>query len=103
MFLTLFAGPQGLPSATLFRVWDCFFAEGVKVLFRVSLTLVRRARLRVGDSLEIVHAKLKDTVATSLDHNELLKECFRIRRFSREELHLVRQKSYEEVERPPSR
>ncbi len=30
-----------LPLETLFRVWDCFFLEGVKVLFRAGLALLK--------------------------------------------------------------
>nr|XP_054367790.1 carabin isoform X2 [Mirounga angustirostris] len=40
-FLCLFA--RSLPFPTVLRVWDAFFSEGVKVLFRVGLTLVRLA------------------------------------------------------------
>ncbi|CAD7958250.1 unnamed protein product [Amoebophrya sp. A120] len=96
-FLTLFAGPQGLPSGSLYRFWDCLFAEGIKVLFRLSLILVRRAKLKRGDSLEVCHTKLKDAVNNACDHNELFKESFGLRRFSRNELHALRQKCYEEV------
>lgn len=40
-FLCLFA--RSLPFPTVLRVWDTFLSEGVKVLFRVGLTLVRLA------------------------------------------------------------
>ncbi|XP_027711987.1 carabin isoform X2 [Vombatus ursinus] len=40
-FLCLFT--RSLPFATVLRIWDAFFSEGVKVLFRVGLTLVRLA------------------------------------------------------------
>lgn len=40
-FLCLFA--RSLPFPTVLRVWDAFLSEGVKVLFRVGLTLVRLA------------------------------------------------------------
>ncbi|XP_051822522.1 carabin isoform X2 [Antechinus flavipes] len=40
-FLCLFA--RCLPFATVLRIWDAFFSEGVKVLFRVGLTMVRLA------------------------------------------------------------
>mmetsp|Transcript_4947 Transcript_4947/g.12404 ORF Transcript_4947/g.12404 Transcript_4947/m.12404 type:complete len:471 (-) Transcript_4947:629-2041(-) len=99
-FLTLFAGPQGLPSATLFRLWDVLFAEGIKVVFRIALALVSRAGIKKNDTLEICHTKLKTTVAGACDHNELLKEAFRLRRFSRDELHSLRRKCYEEADNP---
>ncbi|XP_029431850.1 carabin [Rhinatrema bivittatum] len=40
-FLCLFS--RTLPFPTLLRVWDAFFSEGVKILFRVGLVLVRLA------------------------------------------------------------
>ncbi|XP_041629383.1 carabin isoform X2 [Vulpes lagopus] len=40
-FLCLFA--RSLPFPIVLRVWDAFLSEGVKVLFRVGLTLVRLA------------------------------------------------------------
>ncbi|XP_075404107.1 carabin isoform X2 [Tenrec ecaudatus] len=40
-FLCLFA--RSLPFPTVLRIWDAFLSEGVKVLFRVGLTLVRLA------------------------------------------------------------
>ncbi|KAJ1659030.1 hypothetical protein IWQ61_001824 [Dispira simplex] len=44
-----------LPVESVLRVWDCFFYEGSKVLFRVALTLFKLnedALLRTRDSLE---------------------------------------------------
>lgn len=40
-FLCVFA--RSLPFPTVLRVWDAFLSEGVKVLFRVGLILVRLA------------------------------------------------------------
>uniref|UniRef100_A0A7M4F085 TBC1 domain family member 10C n=1 Tax=Crocodylus porosus TaxID=8502 RepID=A0A7M4F085_CROPO len=40
-FLCLFC--RTLPFPTVLRIWDAFFSEGVKVLFRVGLVLVRLA------------------------------------------------------------
>ncbi|XP_069738856.1 TBC1 domain family member 10B-like isoform X2 [Phaenicophaeus curvirostris] len=40
-FMCLFA--RSLPWAAVLRVWDMFFCEGVKVLFRVGLVLLRQA------------------------------------------------------------
>jgi hypothetical protein len=50
-FLCLFIGV--LPSDTALRVWDAFLQEGVKVLHRVALALMRRAQAEVmrSDSL----------------------------------------------------
>ncbi|XP_051001765.1 carabin isoform X2 [Acomys russatus] len=40
-FLCLFT--RSLPFPTVLRIWDAFLSEGVKVLFRVGLTLMRLA------------------------------------------------------------
>ena len=32
--------PRSLPWPTVLRVWDMFFFEGVKVLFKVALALL---------------------------------------------------------------
>eukprot|EP01112_Ceratiomyxa_fruticulosa_P014526 TRINITY_DN4166_c0_g1_i4.p1 TRINITY_DN4166_c0_g1~~TRINITY_DN4166_c0_g1_i4.p1 ORF type:complete len:377 (+),score=64.67 TRINITY_DN4166_c0_g1_i4:27-1157(+) len=39
-FMCIFA--NSMPSETMFRVWDTFFYEGNKVLFRVSLALLQQ-------------------------------------------------------------
>ncbi|XP_059611667.1 growth hormone-regulated TBC protein 1-A [Phlebotomus argentipes] len=41
-FICLFA--EVLPTETVLRIWDCLFAEGYKILFRVSVTLIMRHR-----------------------------------------------------------
>ncbi|XP_044729147.1 growth hormone-regulated TBC protein 1-like [Chrysoperla carnea] len=41
-FVCLFV--EVLPIETVLRIWDCLFAEGNKILFRVSLTLIRKNR-----------------------------------------------------------
>jgi len=95
-FLTLFAGPHGLPSGTLYRVWDCLFSEGMKVIFRVILILIKRANLGKNDDMEEAQTKLKNAVSMAFDHDELLKEAFAIRNFSREKLHSLRRTHYRE-------
>uniref|UniRef100_A0A8B9PE58 Rab-GAP TBC domain-containing protein n=1 Tax=Apteryx owenii TaxID=8824 RepID=A0A8B9PE58_APTOW len=40
-FMCIFA--RSLPWAAVLRVWDMFFCEGVKIMFRVGLVLLRRA------------------------------------------------------------
>nr|XP_023029051.1 growth hormone-regulated TBC protein 1-like [Leptinotarsa decemlineata]XP_023029052.1 growth hormone-regulated TBC protein 1-like [Leptinotarsa decemlineata]XP_023029053.1 growth hormone-regulated TBC protein 1-like [Leptinotarsa decemlineata] len=38
-FICLFS--EVLPTETVFRIWDCLFLEGSKIIFRVALTLIR--------------------------------------------------------------
>ena len=38
-FICLYA--EVLPTETVLRIWDCLFAEGSKMLFRVALTLLK--------------------------------------------------------------
>ncbi|XP_037069277.1 TBC1 domain family member 10A-like [Pollicipes pollicipes] len=45
-FMCIFS--RTLPWASVLRVWDMFFCEGVKVLFRVGLVLIRYALGRRG-------------------------------------------------------
>ena len=93
----MFAGPQGLPSACLYRLWDCVFAEGVKVLFRAVLVVIKRAKLEKGGEIEGAVSRIKDVVAGAVDHNEFLKEAFSLRRFSRDDLHSIRKKHYDAI------
>jgi hypothetical protein len=45
--MTLFSRTYRAPQ--LFRIWDMFFCEGVKVLFRLALVIVRET-LEIGSS-----------------------------------------------------
>lgn len=38
-FICLFS--EVLPTETVFRIWDCLFLEGSKIIFRVALTLIK--------------------------------------------------------------
>jgi len=44
-FICIFA--EVLPVETVLRIWDCLFAEGYKILFRVSVTLILRCRSEI--------------------------------------------------------
>lgn len=37
-FICIFS--EVLPAETVFRIWDCLFYEGSKIIFRVALTLI---------------------------------------------------------------
>jgi hypothetical protein len=46
-YMTLFSRTYRAPQ--LFRIWDMFFCEGVKVLFRLALVILRET-LEIGSS-----------------------------------------------------
>ncbi len=54
-FICLYA--DVLPVETVLRIWDCLFAEGSKVLFRVALTL-----LKANESRLLAQAEFADLV-----------------------------------------
>ncbi len=51
--MTLFSRTYRAPQ--LFRIWDMFFCEGVKVLFRLALVIIRET-LEVGSSDVVTRA-----------------------------------------------
>jgi hypothetical protein len=66
--MTLFARTYRAPE--LYRIWDIFFCEGVKVLFRLALVIVRET-LDVGPSDTVTRAHKCDN---SMDLVSLIKE-----------------------------
>ena len=58
-----------LPFQTVLRIWDMFFCEGVKVLFKIGLALLRLVFPTTKDM------KDKDDFATTQLLNNLPKEC----------------------------
>uniref|UniRef100_H3B1A6 TBC1 domain family member 10C n=1 Tax=Latimeria chalumnae TaxID=7897 RepID=H3B1A6_LATCH len=76
-FLCLFA--RTLPFPTVLRVWDMFFSEGVKVLFRVALVLLKIAlgsseKLRDCQGLVETLEKLRNIPAKFLQEDFLIQE-----------------------------
>lgn len=96
-FLTLFAGPNGLNTSTLLRVWDAMFFEGIKITFRLVLVIFRRAALTPQDDIEQILTKVKRVVAVAIDHNELLKEAFALKSFGRRMISDLRTKHRNEL------
>ncbi|KAF4626491.1 hypothetical protein G7Y89_g11668 [Cudoniella acicularis] len=78
-FMSCFIGT--LPIETTLRVWDSFFYEGSKTLFRIALTIfkVGEAEIKaVSDPMEIF--QVVQTIPRKLvDANALMDACFRRR------------------------
>ncbi|KAH8649896.1 hypothetical protein BX600DRAFT_517126 [Xylariales sp. PMI_506] len=78
-FMSCFIGT--LPIETTLRVWDVFFYEGSKTLFRIALTIfkVGESEIRsVGDPMEIF--QVVQTIPRRLiDANALVEACFKRR------------------------
>jgi hypothetical protein len=78
-FMSCFIGT--LPIETTLRVWDCFFYEGSKTLFRIALTIfkVGEAEIKaVNDPMEIF--QVVQTIPRRLiDANALMEACFKRR------------------------
>jgi hypothetical protein len=67
-----------LPFETVLHVWDCLFNEGIKVMYRVGLTLLhlkQRVVMEAQNTDEVLLA-LKDFRDVSVDSVHFLKQCF---------------------------
>ncbi|KAK9421843.1 hypothetical protein SUNI508_05444 [Seiridium unicorne] len=78
-FMSCFIGT--LPIETTLRVWDAFFYEGSKTLFRIALTIFKQGEQEiksVGDPMEIFQV-VQAMPRRLLDANALMEACFRRR------------------------
>ncbi|KAF9353899.1 hypothetical protein BGX26_008348 [Mortierella sp. AD094] len=76
-FLTLFINI--LPVESILRVWDCFFYEGRKILFRVALTILRlhEAEIsKIDDPLEVFQV-VQNIPKRLIDCHKLMEACFK--------------------------
>ncbi|KAF9086207.1 hypothetical protein BGX23_009056 [Mortierella sp. AD031] len=76
-FLTLFINI--LPVESILRVWDCFFYEGRKVLFRVALTILRMHESeisKIDDPLEVFQV-VQNIPKRLVDCHKLMEVCFK--------------------------
>eukprot|EP00792_Barthelona_sp_PAP020_P003982 TRINITY_DN1805_c0_g1_i1.p1 TRINITY_DN1805_c0_g1~~TRINITY_DN1805_c0_g1_i1.p1 ORF type:complete len:389 (+),score=82.16 TRINITY_DN1805_c0_g1_i1:163-1167(+) len=65
--------------STTLRIWDCLFLEGVKILFRIAISMVNLS-YNVLDSVE-EHSRLEliqKTLPATINADELLREAFEI-------------------------
>lgn len=78
-FMSCFIGT--LPIETTLRVWDVFFYEGSKTLFRVALAIFKAGEPEIkaiNDPME-VFAVVQSLPRKMLDANTLMETCFRRR------------------------
>ncbi|KAF9426075.1 hypothetical protein BGZ94_006966 [Podila epigama] len=76
-FLTLFINI--LPVESILRVWDCFFYEGRKILFRMALTILRlhEAEIsKIDDPLEVFQV-VQNIPKRLIDCHKLMEACFK--------------------------
>lgn len=78
-FMSCFIG--NLPTETVLRVWDVFFYEGSKTLFRIALTIFKVADADIRSANE--HMEIFQLVQTIprrlLDANGLMEACYKRR------------------------
>ncbi|KAI0489969.1 RabGAP/TBC [Xylaria cf. heliscus] len=78
-FMSCFIGT--LPIESTLRVWDVFFYEGSKTLFRIALTIFKLGESeikKVGDPMEIFQV-VQTIPRKMLDANGLMEACFKRR------------------------
>lgn len=78
-FMSLFVG--SLPIETVLRVWDSFFYEGSKTLFRIALAIFKIGEPEIkaiGDQLEVFQV-VQAIPRKILDVNLLMETCFKRR------------------------
>uniref|UniRef100_A0A452I3Z7 Rab-GAP TBC domain-containing protein n=1 Tax=Gopherus agassizii TaxID=38772 RepID=A0A452I3Z7_9SAUR len=76
-FMCIFS--RTLPWASVLRVWDMFFCEGVKIVFRVGLVLLRNTlgsvdKLRSCQGMYETMEKLRNLPAQSMQEDFLIQE-----------------------------
>lgn len=89
-FMCLFV--NSVPVETAFRIWDAFFLEGYKILFRISVCMLQMmqndllACTNMGDALTFLNKHPKEL----FDCRNLMKTSFKIRAFSRDTIEKAR-------------
>lgn len=78
-FMSLFIG--SLPIESVARIWDSFFAEGAKVLFRASLAVFRvcEPKIRALDDRMEIFQLVQSVPRSFIDVNQLMDACWRRR------------------------
>lgn len=97
-FMSIFF--DSVPFQTLLRIWDCFFVEGPKVLFRFSLGLLKmheQQLLQQVDTISVMR-HLKCCAKLTFDIDGLVKNAFeKIRPFPKRHLIASKQAHYQSL------
>jgi hypothetical protein len=78
-FMSCFVG--NLPTESVLRVWDCFFYEGSKTLFRIALAIFKTGEneiRNVSEDLEIFQV-VQGIPRRLIDVNALMESCYKRR------------------------
>ncbi|KAJ8982531.1 hypothetical protein NQ317_018572 [Molorchus minor] len=79
-FICLFA--EVLPTETVFRIWDCLFYEGSKIIFRVAIALIKMHKQEILHTSELGELigcfKNMRNHRTVVNCHEFMKEVFRL-------------------------
>ena len=75
-FMALFV--NAVPTETVLRIWDCFFYQGEKILFRVAMSLLEMhdATLSKLHEPSEIWTAVRDLPKTVIDCEEFIKACF---------------------------
>jgi len=99
-FLCIFC--RSLPIETAFRIWDMFFYDGPKVMFRTALSIMKLCEeelLKEQSELQIV-SKLTELTAEMFDADKIIETSFELfSSISRADLSTRRKKTHEKMAR----
>ncbi|XP_075144934.1 growth hormone-regulated TBC protein 1-A [Haematobia irritans] len=70
-FICIFA--EVLPAETVLRIWDCVFAEGYKIVFRVALTMFKTHKSAILATDDI--GALANFFREILIHDDIVTDC----------------------------
>lgn len=78
-FMSAFTGV--LPIETTLRVWDCFFYEGSKIMFRIALTILKLGEVKIAAAQEFIEIFqiVQSLPRDLLDPGILMEACFKRR------------------------
>ncbi|KAH8283756.1 hypothetical protein KR054_000468 [Drosophila jambulina] len=107
----LCAMTRTLPWETLLRVWDCFLAEGIRVIFKVALVIigaslsrhkVRKTCTGLCETLEVLRSPEEHIVEEEFIINNMMRLNLRVEDFqiehTRQKARRAKQKAQQEAE-----